>query len=61
MSNMLEFFEAAGGDREPRGMDEVRALTAAEIDNVAGGVVRICVHWSDGTVTCHPYVAPKPN
>lgn len=59
MTDMMQSLEAGGAAREPFGAGEIGTLTAAEIDQVAGGGVKneICVHWSDGTVTCH---VPKP-
>lgn len=59
MSNMMQSLKAASVAREPFGLGEIGTLAAAEIDQVAGGGAKneICVHWSDGTVTCH---VPKP-
>lgn len=55
MTGMMQSLKAAGAAREPRGT-EIGALTATEIDQVAGAG-KICVYWAGGEVTCH---VPKP-
>lgn len=60
MSNKLRFFGVAGADRRARGAEEIGALTAAEIDHVAGAMAKVCIAGSDGTLVCRPVSASDP-
>jgi hypothetical protein len=57
MSNMLPFFEVAGADNHPNSTDAICALTAAELDEVAGGGAKryTDVFWAGGDITRLPF------